>query len=52
MENRGGSRSWDEWEYRIFRFVLFLIFLSIAYQVLDSHLHISSFLLKFFAMFR
>ena len=33
--------SFDDWQYRIFRIVLFILFLAAAYRLLDSELHLS-----------
>jgi hypothetical protein len=30
----------ERWQYRIFRVVLFVIFLSMMYQLLNQHTHI------------
>jgi len=31
----------DEWQFRIFKWVLFILFLSTAYRILDHDLHIT-----------
>jgi hypothetical protein len=34
----------DEWQYFVFRLVLFILFLTLAYRMLDDELHITSFI--------
>jgi hypothetical protein len=38
----------EVWQYRIFRWILFIIFLYFAYEFLNSHVPISKFVLHFF----
>jgi len=40
LRSRRETDALDEWQYWIFRIVLFIIFLVTAYQLLDSHVHI------------
>jgi hypothetical protein len=38
----------DEWQYRIFKFVLFILFLATAYKLLDHELHITKLIRSIF----
>ena len=42
--NWDGKDRLEKAQYLIFKWVLFIIFLASAYQLLDSHIHISRFL--------
>jgi hypothetical protein len=33
----------EQWQYRIFQIVLFILFLATAYKLLDSELHLTRF---------
>jgi hypothetical protein len=40
------GKSFDEWQFAIFKIVLFLLFLSAVYRLLDSELHIGQLVSK------
>jgi hypothetical protein len=43
MTTQNGRDRLDDLQYRIFRAVLFIIFLGAMYQLLDSHVHVTQF---------
>jgi hypothetical protein len=46
MFTQNGRDRLDEWQYRIFRWVIFIIFLATAYELLDNHIHIGHLIAK------
>lgn len=46
-DNRFRSK-FDEWQFRIFQAVLFIIFVYSAYQFLNSHVPVGQFIAKLF----
>jgi hypothetical protein len=45
-DNRFRDR-FEQWQYRIFRWVLFILFLATVYKLLDSELHIGQIVSSF-----
>jgi hypothetical protein len=46
MANNRFRGKLDEWQYRVFQWVLFIIFLYSAYQFLNNHVPISKFVTR------
>lgn len=46
MSNPINADALERWQYRIFRYVLFVIFLYMMYELLNHHTHVGDLIIR------